>query len=321
MKQNRTVGVCVLFLGGLILGVSTVGWADCGSIPYWSPLEIMAGMAFERSASGGSDLRFDPMSVVVFEPGQRAIILWNGEEEILLLSTEIRTNQPASLLEVIPLPNEPTVRPGLFETFLKMQRLFIDKSMWRVGSGGGVRGVALPENAAEITFHDVMGVHDISVAHVLDPSGFLGWVEQFMAAKQAVNSKVDPAFGKVIENYLGRGTEWFVFDSIQTTQKVLSRGPVEYRFKTDRLYYPLEISSRETGKTHIDLLLVTPQPLTQFPDVQFAVARDKAVSVTPAELGNAAPDWAGFMGDAPLTMQRIRIKGNMQKMTVDFIAR
>ncbi|MBI5095258.1 MAG: hypothetical protein HZB26_22840 [Candidatus Hydrogenedentes bacterium] len=250
----------------LLMGLSVciilpaAGWADCGSIPYSSPLELMGGMTILKTEKGITDVRFDPMDVVVFEPGQRAIILWNGREEILLLSTDIKTNRAVSLLEVIPLPGEPAVRLGDFDWFMTMQRLLIDKSMWRVASGGGVAGVRAPERAAEITFHKKMGVHDISVAHVLNRDGFTGWVEEFMTAKKAVNPKVDPAFAGIIGNYLERGTQWFVFDSLQADNQLQSRQPVEYRFKTDHLYYPLEISSRESGKTNIDLLVVTTQP-------------------------------------------------------------
>ena len=110
-------------------------------------------------------------------------------------------------------------------------------------------------------------------------------------------------------------------DSLQAGDRVQSREPVEYRFKSDRLYYPLEISSRETGKTNIDLLLVTPRPLTEYPKMQFAVKKEQEVAISAADLAEAVPEWAGFMGDGPISMQRIRIKGDMQKMTVDFVAR
>ena len=166
-----------------------------------------------------------------------------------------------------------------------------------------------------------MGAHDVAVLHVLDKAGFLKWVDEFMRAKEAMNAKVDPEFANVIENYLDRGCAWFVFDAIQAADRIKSRQPIEYRFKSDSVYYPLEISSRETGKTSIDLLILTSNQLTQFPEVKFAVKKDDHVALTSAELVPVRQDWAAFMGQETFTMQRVRIKGNIRKMTTDFIAR
>jgi len=319
MKREWCLAGVLVVLG---LGLALPVHGDCGSIPFRSPLDMVGDFVFTLGADGKTDVAFDPLEVVVFEPGQRAIILWNGEEEILLLSTEIKTSAPVSLLEVIPLPSEPTAKLGDFDTFMKMQRLLIDKAMWRVASGGGVAGVDASAKAAEITFHEQMGAHDVAVVHVLDQAGFLQWVDEFMASKKAVNPKVDPGFAQIIRNYLDRGTQWFVFDTIQAGADLRSRQPIEYRFKTNRLYYPLEISTRETGKTQIDLLLVTPKPLVEFPTMRFAVKAENDVVVSAAELGKAAPpDWTAFMGNAPSTLKRVYIKGNIRKMNADFIAR
>jgi len=312
------VAASVLFVTSL--GLSAGG--DCGSIPFRSPLNMIGDFVFTRGADGKTDVQFDPLEVVVFEPGQRAIILWNGEEEILLLSTEIKTSVPVSLLEVIPLPSEATVKLGDFETFMKMQRLLIDKVMWRVASGGGVAGVGVPPQAAEITFHKQMGAHDVAVVHALDQAGFVRWVDEFLASKQAVNPKVDPAFAQMVQNYLRRGTNWFVFDTIQAGGELQSRQPIEYRFKSNRLYYPLEISTRESGKTRVDLLLVTREPLVELPTLRYAVKTENDVVVSAEELQQAAPlDWTEFMRNAPCTLKRVYIKGNIRKMDADFVAR
>ena len=313
LKRFAVLSV-VLCVGGI------PAYADCGSIPYRSPFELFGDISLEGSG-GDKDVQFDPMNVVVFEPGQRAIILWNGIEEILFLSTDIKVSEPVSILEVIPFPAEPEVSLGDFEVFQKMQRLLIEKTMWRVAAGGGVANAVPPKNAVEVTFHEQMGAHDVAVLHVLNKAGFLEWVNTFLLSKEAINAKVDPEFAGIIENYLDRGFSWFVFDAIQAADRLKSRQPIEYRFKSDSVYYPLEISSRETGKTNIDLLLLTSNQLTQFPEVKFAVNKEDQVALTSAELLPVRQDWAAFMGQDSFTMQRVRIKGNIRKMTTDFIAR
>ncbi len=311
----------MILLGILLSLVGVPALADCGSIPFRSPFELMGDFALQMGTEGGKDVQFDPMDVVVFEPGQRAIILWNGEEEILFLSTDIKVSTPVSILEVIPFPAEPKVSLGSFDTFEKMQRLLIEKAMWRVAAGGGVANATGSVSAAEITFHQKMGAHDVAVVHVLDEAGFLEWVNAYLHSKEAINAKVDPEFSNIVQNYLSRGYTWFVFDAIQAADRLQSRQPIEYRFKSNSVYYPLEISSRETGKTNIDLLLLTANKLTQYPKVRFAVNREDHVALTSNELLPIREDWAAFMGRESFTMQRVRIKGDIRKMTTDFIAR
>jgi len=315
------------FVVGVILFAAAPAFADCGSIPYFSPFED-PGRFFEgvgdlvngvRAPSVTDDVKFDPLDVVVYEPGQRAIILWNGREETLLLSTEIKTSENVSILEVIPLPSEPSVRLGEFETFEKMERLVLEKKMWSVAAQGGVRDVDV-SGAATITFHEQMGAHDVAVVRVLKPGQFVAWVQEFLARKQAVNPRIDPEFVTIIENYLDRGFTWFVFDTLQAGDEIQSRQPVEYRFTTDAVFYPLEISSRETGKTTIDLTVVTREKLTKYPRVRFASTAGDGAQLTTAELDDVSLGWGSFMGAGPVTVGRIRIKGNIRKLTTDFVA-
>ena len=65
---------------------------DCGCIPYYSPFEAFGNLVLNDMPDGKVNVEFNPLEVVVYEPGQRGIILWNGQEEILLLSTEIKTS-------------------------------------------------------------------------------------------------------------------------------------------------------------------------------------------------------------------------------------
>lgn len=311
----------------LLVGVApVVASADCGSIPFTVPfssrstISIIAG----DGASGvisKPEVRLDPLEVVVYEPGQRAIILWNGREEILLLSTEIQTSQEVSILEVIPLPAEPKVTLGEFETFEMMQELVVRKTLWSVASGGGV-DVKVPKDAARITFHEKMGAHDVAVVQVLDKSHFVEWVKAYLVDLGAENPQVRPDFAQIIQNYVDRDFEWFAFDVIEAGDKVKSRQPIQYRFDSPALYYPLEISSLETGKTSINLLLVSPRPLEAFPEIRRAsMKRQERFTASPDDIRPVSEEWADFMGGATFTLQQVRISGKLERLTTDFLAR
>lgn len=307
--------------GLLGLAAATAAQADCGSIPFYSPFQGIDSLIVQSLPGGDAVVQFDPTRVVVYEPGQRAVVLWNGREEILLLSTELRTSQPVSILEVIPFPSRPEAKLGEFETFEQMQALLIEKSMWKVASGGGVAGVGAPERAARIDFHQQMGAHDLAVVEVLDAPNFVKWVGAFLTEKGAVDPKVRPEFAAIIDNYVARGFKWFAFDIINTTNEVQSRQPIEYRFATDAAYYPLEISSLETGKTRINLLFVTHKPLKPVSEVKFASRKYDRVTINAADLEKVSTDWSAFMGNAGCEMQQIRIKGDIRKLKTDFLAR
>ena len=84
-KLSRTVAVLGVALSLLITGAQP-GFADRGSIPW-----------------GDWDLQNLPE---IYEPAQNAIIAWNGKEEILVLTTDLRSSKPTKVLEVLPLrPN------------------------------------------------------------------------------------------------------------------------------------------------------------------------------------------------------------------------
>ena len=58
----------------------------------------------------------------VYEPGQKAIIAWNGEVEVLVLSADLALppiggEERVVALELIPLPSEPSVELGSAEVF------------------------------------------------------------------------------------------------------------------------------------------------------------------------------------------------------------
>ena len=60
------------------------------------------------SADGGLIPLIPTTDVSIYGPGQKAIIAWNGEEEILILSTDVYTSEDSPVLRIVPLPSNPT---------------------------------------------------------------------------------------------------------------------------------------------------------------------------------------------------------------------
>ena len=259
---------------GLIAVVSVTlnpQWAtaDCGGIPFKA-------------------------TAVVFEPDQRAVIAFNGQEEILLLSADLRVSEPTKVLQVLPLPSEPKVTKGDFEVFVKATNLINSKlppppAMPAMGGMGGGMGRGGP--AGEVTFHDKIGSHDLSVTHVLDHRGFLDWVEGYLRKAGVDNPTIPEPMKAVVAEYLQDRFQWFVFDVVDVGKEIKTKEAIQYRFRTRSLYYPLRITRSEDGDTNIRLLVLSPE-LVQLPRLNGGKVRlaHEPIRITAKELRSLGSD-------------------------------
>jgi len=335
MRRKGAVVVC-LSIGILVpLNVPPAAWADCGSIPFYAPLvvdlkvspvDLLAELSSLTTVSRANpDVSFDPLQVTVFEPHQRAIILWNGTEEVLLLSTDQRASQQTAVLEVIPLPSEPKVRLGSFETFEKAQRLVVEKRTWAVAHGGAQAGlVQVPESAGRIAFQKKMGAHDVTVAQSLDRVGFVGFVQDHLKKRYGVQeAPIRPEFVEIIQSYLDDGYQWFVFDAIALGDSNQSRRPVEYRFRSNAVFYPMRISNGEEGTTKVDLLVFSSNGASAFEGLESAYFDKKTpLEVNATEVESLADNWLGFFGtDENPVMDQWLVEGDIRNFRKDVIVR
>jgi len=218
-------------------------------------------------SSGFADRGMMPFNpyVQIFEPTQRAMIAWDGVEQILLLSTDVHASESTMVLEVLPVPAEPEVKKGDLETF----RRATDLINWKIRRGDASKGRVFSEGvvvpSGEVTFHKKIGAHDISVTHLLDAQGFVAWVVKYLQTMGVEEDIVSPAMKNLIDEYITDGFEWFVFDVVSLGEEIVTSEPIQYRFKTDRLFYPLKITQTAAGSTAIELLILTPRLLKRFP--------------------------------------------------------
>jgi len=283
-----------------------VAWADCGSIP------------------------FKPW-VSVFEPNQRAVIGYNGREELLLLSTDLRASEPTKVLEVIPFPSEPEVKKGDVRVFYEAtelinRKLFPLKREGAFGGAGGL-GAALGERGArppagEVTFHKKIGAHDVSVTRVLDRRRFVDWVEDYLRGAGVDNPTIPQPLQSVVEEYLRDGFGWFAFNVVDLGVKTVTKEAIQYRFNTRFLYYPLRITRTDKGDTKVRLLILSPR-LVRIPDLHPVEVRlvHRPVTVTRGELRDLDKALYRLLKNHPTSLLRIwEINGRLSGFTQDVVA-
>lgn len=200
-----------------------------------------------------------PPGASVYEPGQKAIVAWNGEREVLILSTDVYGSDNTWALEILPLPSEPEVETGDFDSFIVVQDL-LSSYMGDIYAHRGY-GEAGPDNASplEVIFHEQIGAHDIRVVMAENAQELISWAENLLGTKAQGIS-----WGK-LENlatgYIEREIKYWVFDLVDLSDYLKSREPIVYTFESDLLYYPLEISSLASGTTEITLFTLTSDKL------------------------------------------------------------
>ncbi len=190
-----------------------------------------------------------PAGAVVTEPGQKAVIGFNGSEEILILTTDLRAAKPTRVLQALPLPGRPTVAPAnprlLAELKDLLNRRDVSMSGQGLRSGGNVEGVQLLE-------HKKLGPHNLVVLELTS-------VEQLNVLLQKELREKLPAAGvSIVEGYLKRGCRYLVVDVVELTADTGSVPPVAYRFPSQELFYPLMTSNLVGGEGAVDLFCLTP---------------------------------------------------------------
>ena len=201
--------------------------------------------------------------VLVYGPGQNAIIAWDGEREILILSINVYAESETTALHVVPLPAEPdSIEQGDFKSFEHLagllQERLASREPWFDCShhfeGDGDSGV-------DIVFHEKIGAHDIWVSRATDAAELIEWADYFLAQNKIQHQVSSPELEEVAAEYIDEGIEHFVFDLIDLGPEQESVEPIVYQFRSDTLYYPLKISSIIPGNSAISLFLLTPDCL------------------------------------------------------------
>ena len=108
----------------------------------------MVSLLFSIALLGQADRCILPVTDAdMYGPGQKAIIAWNGQVERLILSTDLCATMDTRVLKILPLPSEPSVKEGDFESFQAVQQLMMNN----------LARVSVPEKepqGLEMVFHE-----------------------------------------------------------------------------------------------------------------------------------------------------------------------
>lgn len=191
------------------------------------------------------------------QSAQKAIILHNFKEEVLILETELQANIVTEALEFIPFPSEPEVELAKGDPFKEMNKIIDRKRL--TFEEQYYKGPLLSE-PVEIRESKRIGPHDVTVVKINSIDGFNEWVENFLKKKGIKKrGKTLAKISETAKDYIQRGIQYFVFDYIKVENTLQKVEPLIYRFKTDRLYYPLKTSNTIGGEGRVEIVTIMPE--------------------------------------------------------------
>lgn len=283
-----------------------VSWV--GSVVFWAVPLLGSGMVSSVNPAHADRCSCPPAGAdqakpAVYEPAQRAVLLWNGTDEILVLSTDLRSDQRGPIAEVLALPAEPQVSHSSLDVFSRVVEL---------AGATHLRRDWLPSA----------------------PMGSMGTT--FL-----VGSWNDPSFRpgfankchSEIEYYRANGMPWTVFNWVDLENYTQSFPPIEYRFSSRKAFFPLRISSADLGHTQVDLVVVTRGGLTALPNLEYPIETLGRFTLSTADLATVSPAWSALfqrptLASGPVgtsiagsvVVEHLRIQGDMAHMLTDFVA-
>ena len=225
----------------------------------------------------------------------------------------------------MPFPAEPKVKKGDVEVFKKANRLIQNKlpQTKMVTRGGGERSLGDEIPAGEITFHEKIGAHDISVAHVLNTEKFVEWVQQYLKSMGVSDVVIPEILKSTITQYISDDFQWFAFDIVDLDDKPKTNDAIQYRFATSALFYPLRISRTNRGQTSVDMLVLTTKMLNVFKGIpaEQIHLRYSPVSISMQEIKELNEDMADLIGPREDLKLRIwDLKGDITSFDQDIFA-
>ena len=211
---------------------------------YFCSLIIFSVLVFSALASADMGMVAWPPEIQLDQSAQNVIVAWDGQEEVMILSTDIKGSGSATTLRILPLPSEPSeITDGSFASFERLIEIINDKTgAWdyKALGEGTADGQALP--GVEIVFQEQVGAHDLTIVKVNSLTVFLNWIKGFVERKGFQEKEFSNEFKNGIENYLQKDIKYFVFDVVETGSNEESIQPLVYRFQSGFLYYPILIS-------------------------------------------------------------------------------
>jgi len=261
-----------------------------------------------------------PSGHEVFESGQKAIIAWNGTDEILILSSDVNSSQETLVIEFLPLPSNPSISKGDKWSFYEVEDLVGEYFYYKgFRPRSYTRGAEGPYGGVEITFHQRIGVHDLTVVRAEDAQELISWIENFLSDIEIEYEGLPSSLEDLFSVYVDEGINFFAVDVIDANSTTQSVEPLVYEFKSSRLYYPLRISTLFSGDTDISLFTITTRELNDELILKEGFQKMAQFNIKPEVIVEINPNMAKMFSNNPC-LCFYKYEGSLKNLKSDISA-
>ncbi len=265
---------------------------------------------------------FSPSGFEVFESGQNAIIAWNGTREMLILSSDVKSSQESKVIEFLPLPSNPSVSKGKTSSFDKIVDLVGSHLYYTSLPVGAHRGGTLSvqkEGGVEVTFHEKIGAHDLTVVRAEDAQELISWIENFLSDIEIEYEELPSGLEDSFSGYLEEKMNFFAVDVIDANSTPRSVEPLVYEFESSKLYYPLRISTLFSGETDISLFIITPRELNEESILEAGFQKIAQFNIKLEAITKIDPNMTRLFSDNPY-LYFFKFEGSLKNLKSDITA-
>jgi len=189
----------------------------------------------------------------IFQPSQKAIILYENNREDLILAVKYEGNAD-EFAWVIPVPNYPDIDVSDPDLFWELSEITTEDLPVRTGCA---RFIPLPLSpVVQVLERTIIGPYDVAILSAQDPTALVDWLNS--------NGYSFPEEGeKILDDYITK--EWyFVATRINTGEEAtgLAAGtiePLKLSFESDEIIYPLRITSLSSKASEVLLYVFADQ--------------------------------------------------------------
>ena len=219
---------------------------------------VVAVALLVASASADRGMIRSVKRVNVEEPAQRAIIAYNGAQELLILQTDVRAAEETRIVEFMPLPSKPEVSLAPEGCFAELAKIVQTHRMSYRSRRGGKHRRDAGGAAVTVVVAAQLGPHAVTVVEVKDADAFVTWVKRFFREQDLGEPDLSGQLRGVVSDYLNRKIRFFAFDVVTMSPEKKTVRPLAYSFESDRLYYPLKVTNLYGGEGVVELFVIIP---------------------------------------------------------------
>ncbi|MDK2897720.1 MAG: hypothetical protein PWP04_1840 [Candidatus Atribacteria bacterium] len=228
-------------------------------------LIVLSFFSFSPVAHADMGVIIPGESFYLAETGQKAIIAHDGFEELLILSTELFSPEPQSIMRIIPFPSQPKVFPVSEDLFQTLEEIATEQDLHYLFFA---KSPTPQKEKLTITFQATIGAHQVTTLRVENETALLSWLENFLTENELPSQIANQEELKtVVKDYISRGISYFVFDLVPLERTQERVEPLGYLFPSRHFYYPVKISSLFSDTQGLELFVFSNQGET-FPLLQ-----------------------------------------------------